>query len=288
MSDVDEFVALRPNLFGVAYRMLGSVADAEDVLQDAYLRWQAADRSEIRSAEAFLTTVVVRLSLDELGSARKRRESYVGPWLPEPLVVDESDPLAAAELSDSLSMAFLVLLEALSPPERAAFLLREVFGYDYGDIATMLEKEPAACRQLVSRARGHVSERRKRFDADRKHGAELARTFVSACLSGDVDGMLTLLADDATLWTDGGGVVKAARRVIVGGRKAARFLIAVSPNIPAGAVPHEVVIIGQPGLLVMDGMRPHMTMSFDVLDGRITGIRVVTNPDKLTAVRTPR
>lgn len=274
-------------LFGVAYRMLGSVADAEDVLQDAYLRWQDVDRSAVRSAEAFLTTVVVRLSLDELGSARARRETYVGPWLPEPLLVDESDPAAASELADTLSMAFLVLLETLSPLERAAFLLREVFGYDYDEIASMLDKQPAACRQLVARSRRHVEERRQRYDADRKRGTELAHTFLAACLSGDLDGMLALLAEDATLWTDGGGVVKAARRAIVGARKAARFLIAVTPNVPATATIHDAVVNGQPGVLIVDGGAAYLTMSFDVLDGRIAGIRVVSNPEKLSAVHVP-
>ena len=287
MADVDEFVSARPTLFGVAYRMLGSVADAEDVLQEAYLRWQEVDRSEVRSAEAFLTTVVVRLSLDELRSARARREKYVGPWLPEPLLVDESDPAAASELADTLSMAFLVLLETLSPVERAAFLLREVFGYDYDEIAAMLDKQPAACRQLVARSRRHVEERRQRYDADRKHGVELAHTFLAATLSGDLDGMLALLAEDATLWTDGGGVVKAARRAIVGARKAARFLIAVTPNVPATATVHDAVINGQPGLLVVDNGAAHLTMSFDVLDGRIVGIRVVSNPEKLSGVQIP-
>src|SRR3954469_1184349 len=175
MGEAEPFVALKPKLFGIAYRMLGSVSDAEDVVQDAYLRWQAADTSEVRNAEAFLTTVVVRLSLDELRSARARRAQYVGPWLPEPLLVDDRDPAEAAELADSLSMAFLVVLETLSPAERAAFLLREVFGYDYDEIAAMLDKQPAACRQLVSRANRHVGERRQRYDADRRRGHELAR-----------------------------------------------------------------------------------------------------------------
>ena len=284
MSDLDEFVDLRPKLFGVAYRMLGSVADAEDVVQDAYLRWQAVDRSEIRSTEAFLTTVVVRLSLDELQSARARRERYVGPWLPEPLLVDERDPAAASELADTLSMAFLVLLETLSPLERAAFLLREVFGYAYDDIAAMLDKQPAACRQLVARSRRHVEERRQRYDADRERGRELAHTFLNACLSGDLDGMLALLAEDATLWTDGGGVVKAARRAIVGARKAARFLIAVTPNVPPTASISDAVVNGQPGLLVVDNGAAYLTMSFDVLDDRIVGIRVVSNPEKLGGI----
>jgi RNA polymerase sigma-70 factor, ECF subfamily len=284
VTDVDEFVALRPKLFGVAYRMLGSVTDAEDVLQDAYVRWQQTDRGEVRSPEAFLTTTVVRLSLDELRSARARRETYVGPWLPEPLVVDESDPLAAAELSDTLSMAFLVLLEALSPPERAAFLLREVFGYDYDDIAVMLDKESAACRQLVSRARRHVAERRRRYDADRHRGSQLARQFVAACMTGELDPVLELLAEDATLWTDGGGVVKAAMRPIVGARKVARFLLAVTPTLPPTAVLHDAVVNGQPGLVVTDQDVPVLTMVLDVLDGAIVGVRVVSNPEKLAAL----
>lgn len=287
LADVDEFVSVRPTLFGVAYRMLGSVADAEDVLQEAYLRWKDVDRSGIRSAEAFLTTVVVRLSLDELRSARVRRERYVGPWLPEPLLVDEADPAVATELADTLSMAFLVLLETLSPVERAAFLLREVFGYDYDEIAGMLDKQPAACRQLVARSRRHVEERRQRYDADRKRGTELAHTFLAACLSGDLDGMLALLAEDATLWTDGGGVVKAARRPIIGARKAARFLIAVTPNVPPTATIHDAVVNGQPGLLVVDNGAAHLTMSFDVLDDRIVGVRVVSNPEKLAGIKVP-
>jgi RNA polymerase sigma-70 factor (ECF subfamily) len=286
-NDAEEFMALRPKLFGVAYRMLGSVTDAEDVVQNAYLRWREVDRREIRSAEAFLTTIVVRLSLDELRSARARRETYVGPWLPEPLLVDDADPAATAELADSLSMAFLVLLETLSPLERAAFLLREVFAYDYDDIAAMLDRQPAACRQLVTRARKHVDDRRQRYDADRRLGAELAQRFLEASLAGDLDGMLALLTDDAALTTDGGGVVKAARRVIVGARKVARFLVAVTPNVPPGASIHEVVVNNQPGLLIVDGDAPYLTMAFEVLDGRIAGIRVVSNPEKLAGLPIP-
>jgi RNA polymerase sigma factor (sigma-70 family) len=198
VGDAGEFMALRPKLFGVAYRMLGSVSDAEDVVQEAYLRWQQVERADVDSPEAFLTTVVVRLSLDELRSARARRERYVGPWLPEPLVVDDNDPAVATELADSLSMAFLVLLEALSPLERAAFLLREVFGYGYDELAAMLDKDAAACRQLVSRARRHVEARRQRYDADRRTSAELARRFVAACLTGDLEPVVGLLTEDVT------------------------------------------------------------------------------------------
>ena len=283
-SDAGQFVELRPRLFGIAYRMLGSVADAEDVVQDAFLRWQRADRTQVDNPEAFLTTVVVRLSLDELRSSRKRREQYVGPWLPEPLLVDEHDPAAAAELADSLSMAFLVVLEALAPAERAAFLLHEVFGYGYEDIATMLDRQPATCRQLVSRAKRRVGERRQRYDADHRRGHELANRFLLACATGDIDDVLELLSEDATLWTDGGGAVKAARRVIVGARKVARFLIAVTPTLPPTAQLRDVVVNGQPGTLVTDGDHPIMTIAYDVLDDRIVGVRVVSNPDKLTAL----
>jgi RNA polymerase sigma-70 factor (ECF subfamily) len=285
--DLEAYVELRPRLFGIAYRMLGSVTDAEDVVQEAYLRWQRMDQAKVHNPESFLTTVVVRLSLDELRSSRRRREEYVGPWLPEPLLVDEHDPAAAAELADSLSMAFLVLLEALAPAERAAFLLREVFGYDYDAIATMLDKQPAACRQLVSRAKRHVGERRQHYDADRRRGLELAHQFQMACLTGDVDGVMALLSDDATCWTDGGGVVSAARRVIVGARKVARFLIAVTPNIPPTAHLHDAMVNGQPGTVVTDGGATVMTIAYDVVDGRIVGVRVVSNPDKLSRLRLP-
>jgi RNA polymerase sigma-70 factor (ECF subfamily) len=281
---VATYLELRPRLFGIAYRMLGSVGDAEDVVQEAYLRWQRVDTAQVRNAEAFLTTVVVRLSLDELQSSRARREHYVGPWLPEPLLVDEHDPAAAAELADSLSMAFLVMLETLGPDERAAFLLHEVFGYDYDAIATMLDKQPAACRQLVSRAKRRVGERRHRYDADRERGRELARTFQEACATGDVDAVMALLSEDATLWTDGGGVVKAARRVIAGARKVARFLVAVAPTLPPNAEMHDAIVNGQPGTVITDDGVVVVAIAYDILDDRIVGVRVVSNPDKLAAV----
>ena len=284
VGDAGEFMALRPKLFGVAYRMLGSVSDAEDVVQEAYLRWQQVERADVDSPEAFLTTVVVRLSLDELRSARARRERYVGPWLPEPLVVDDNDPAVATELADSLSMAFLVLLEALSPLERAAFLLREVFGYGYDELAAMLDKDAAACRQLVSRARRHVEARRQRYDADRRTSAELARRFVAACLTGDLEPVVGLLTEDVTLWTDGGGIAKAARRPIVGPAKVARFLLAVAPTLPPSAVTHEALVNGQPGIVVTDADAPILAMVVDVLEDRIAAVRVVLNPEKLRAL----
>lgn len=283
----DAYLKQRPRLFAIAYRMLGSVADAEDVVQDAYLRWQRADPTQVDNAEAFLTTIVVRLSLDQLRSARARRERYVGPWLPEPLLIDERDPAHAAELADSLSMAFLVVLEALAPPERAAFLLHEVFDYGYDDIARMLGKQPAACRQLVSRARRRVGERRHRYDADRRRSRELAHLLQEACGTGDVDGVLAVLSGDATLWVDGGGVVKAAKRVITGARKVARFLVAVAPTIPPSAQIFDAVINGEAGTVFVDNGVAITTIAYEVMGDRIVGVRVVSNPDKLAAVRIP-
>ena len=237
----------------VAYRMLASAADAEDVVQEAYLRWSSEPREDVESPRGFLTTIVVRLCLDELRSARARRETYVGPWLPEPLLVDDTDPGAVAELSDSLSLAFLVVLEELAPAERAAFLLHDVFDYDYEEIAAMLDRQQGACRQLVSRARRRVGDRHHRFDADRAQGERLAQRFVLACTTGDIGDLMAMLADDAVVWTDGGGVVKAARRPIYGAEKSARFLVGVAAEVPASTEVRYATVNGQPGLLFTDG-----------------------------------
>jgi RNA polymerase sigma-70 factor (ECF subfamily) len=223
----EDFVAARPHLFAVAYRMLGSVTDAEDVLQEAYLRWQSAHRPDVASAAAYLTTIVTRLCVDQLRSARVRRETYVGPWLPEPLLTSPAaeEPV---ELAESVSMAFLLLLEALSPLERAAFLLREVFGYSYAEVADLLDREPSAVRQLVSRARRHVADSRPRFIPEREEHERLTRSFVEACATGDLDALVAMLHEDAVLWSDGGGKVAAARKPVVGGAKVAMFLVNVA------------------------------------------------------------
>ncbi|HEX3897619.1 MAG TPA: RNA polymerase sigma-70 factor [Mycobacteriales bacterium] len=280
-NDVDEFMAQRPRLVGIAYRMLGSTADAEDVVSEAYLRWKDRRDGEVSSSASYLATIVVRLCIDELRSARVRRESYVGPWLPEPVLVDEASPESAAELSDSLSLAFLVVLEELAPVERAAFLLHDVFDYDYAEIARMLERGEPACRQLVSRARRRIGERRHRFDADERAGRELAERFLAACAGGDLDGLMGVLADDVVLWTDGGGVVKAARRPIHGASKVARFLVAIATGIPAGTEFRESTINGRPGYLFIEDGTVTSTLSFDIVDGLVVGIASVLNPDKL-------
>jgi RNA polymerase sigma-70 factor, ECF subfamily len=284
VSDDEIFLELRPKLFGLAYRMLGTATDAEDVLQEAYLRWRQQARANVRSPQSFLATVVIRLSLDALGSARARRERYVGPWLPEPLLVDDADPADAAELADSLSMAFLVLLEELSPAERAAFLLHDVFDYGYRELAEILAREPPACRQLVARARRHLDARRRRFDADRGRAAQLTEQFAAACTSGDINVLAGMLADDVVVWADGGGQVKAPPRPIIGPAKAARFLAAVAPGLPPEAEVRQALLNGQQGLVVVHAGVAIAAIVLDAIDGRISGVRIVANPDKLGAV----
>jgi RNA polymerase sigma-70 factor (TIGR02957 family) len=280
---LEDFLAARPQLFALAYRMLGSTSEAEDVLQEAWLR---ADRATgIDNPAAWLTTVVTRLSLDVLGSARVRREQYVGPWLPEPLVESvDSAPEAHAELADDVSLAFLVLLEELSPAERAAFLLREVFRYDYADVATMLERSESACRQLVSRAHGHVDSRRTRFTADRTRARELTLSFLFACQTGDLTTVTSLLAADAVLISDGGGKVSAARRPINGPDKIGRFLIGVLAKPGPEITYVEAVVNGEPGILgLVDGV-VITAVAAEVRNDCITGVRIISNPDKLVGL----
>ncbi|MFZ0666712.1 MAG: RNA polymerase sigma factor SigJ [Acidimicrobiales bacterium] len=309
MGDVETFVELRPWLFGVAYRMLGVAAEAEDVLQDAYLRWASVDDSSVESPRAYLTTIVTRLSIDQLRAAKVGRGSYKGPWLPEPIEAGsggagsgevgsgglgsgglgsgagvEPGPEAGVVLADSLSLAFLVLLEELAPAERAAFLLREVFGYEYSEIARMLERNEPACRQLVSRARHRVGDRRKRFEADHEQSRELTRRFVFACGTGDIEGLMSLLAEDVVVWTDGGGKATSAPRPVVGPWRAARFLVHVAKTFPNATV-GEMTLNGQPGLIFEENGRVTSAVVIDVLDGKIAGIRVVANPEKLTALQ---
>lgn len=281
-SEVEVFDEHRSYLFGVAYRMLASAADAEDVVQEAYLRWAAQPRADVREPRGFLTRIVVRLCLDQLKSARARRETYVGPWLPEPVVVDDNDPAAAVELADSLSLAFLVVLEELAPVERAAFLLHDVFSYGYGEVAEMLDRAEPACRQLVSRARSRVSARHHRFDADREQGKRLAEQFVAACTTGDIASLMDLVADDVVVWTDGGGLARAARNPIYGADKSSRFLVAVAQTTPEAAEITYALVNGQPGILIAAAGAIFAALSLDVIDGKIVGVRVVSNPEKLS------
>jgi RNA polymerase sigma-70 factor (ECF subfamily) len=285
-APADEFQRHRDVLQAVAYRMLGRVTDAEDVVQEAWLRWSAADTAAVRDARGYLVRTTTRLAIDRLRQVQARREAYVGPWLPEPLPTDLAaapvpDGADRAVLAESVSFAFLVMLESLSPLERAVFVLREAFGYPYAEIAVTLERTEAAVRQLAGRARRHVAERKPRFDVDPVQRRDLTERFLAAATAGDLQGLLTLLAPDARLVGDAGGKAKAPRRVIETAGKVARFLAAIGTNeIPdAGVVFLE--LNGGPAVLVTSGGRPHTAMAVDVEDGQIRTLYLVRNPDKL-------
>jgi RNA polymerase sigma-70 factor (ECF subfamily) len=291
MSPIDEraavFTETRPLLFSIAYRMLGSVADAVDVVQEAYLRWQRTPDLDVREPRAYLTTVVTRLAINELRSARAKRETYVGPWLPEPLVTEHApDSSASVELAESLSMAFLVMLERLSPIERAVLLLHDVFDFDHAEIARIVDKSEANCRQLLARAKKRVVADEARFDADREQAARLAERFTDAARAGDLDGMLAVLSDDITLWADGGGKVPgAALRPIHGADTVARFIIdRTERSASPGRTTRPAQINGQPGFVIYMSGRPLTALIFHVRDGRIRTLYAVGNPDKLRNV----
>jgi RNA polymerase sigma-70 factor (ECF subfamily) len=284
----ETYEALRPLLFSIAYRMVGSVSEAEDIVQEAFLRHHRAVRGadiEIHAPKAWLSAVTTRLAIDHLRSARVRRETYVGPWLPEPLITDPGpDPSERAELSDSLSMAFLTVLESLSPVERAVYLLREIFGYGYDDIAHVVDRSEDNCRQLATRARRHVEAHRPRFAVAPERQEELTERFMYAVETGDADALVALLAEDAVAYTDGGGKVRAAPRPIVGREKVARFLT-VTVRRGAAETPftvHAAAVNGRPGrLIVAEDGTVLGVLELDISDDRIRAVNIVSNPDKL-------
>jgi RNA polymerase sigma-70 factor, ECF subfamily len=287
-ADVATFDRHRRLLFTVAYQMLGSVADAEDAVQDAWLRWSAADRTDVDDPKAYLVRIVSRLALDRLGAAHTRRETYVGPWLPEPLVTDSApDPGEAAEVAEQVSLALLVVLETLSPLERAVFVLREAFGFPYAEIATTLEKSEAAVRQLAGRARKHVDERKHRFDVDPAECRDLTERFLSAASGGDLEGLLSILAPDVRLVGDSGGKTKAPLRVMQSADKVGRFVVAISQQPVPDAEVRFVEANGAPAILILSGGKPDTVMQMEVLDGRIQCVYIVRNPDKLAAFAGP-
>jgi len=283
VTRTEEFEQLRPLLFSISYRILGSVSEAEDAVQETWLRFESSP-TEPRSTKAFLSAVVTRISIDVLRSARVRREEYVGTWFPEPLLTDPyEDPARSAELADSVSMAALLLLERLSPLERAVFVLREVFGFGFSEIATAVGRSEASCRQLAVRARRHMDAGRPRYEADRASRNELAQRFLEAFKEGDVDGVRQLLAADVQMVGDSGGKAPQWGSGIFGFEKVARVLAAmVTPFTRIGVVmePHE--LNGQPGAVFRDRDGDILcTWALDVLDGRIQSIHAVLNPDKL-------
>lgn len=278
----DVFTAERSRLLGIAYRMLGSRADAEDVLQDAWLRWKESDHSQVRSTQAWLTTVVTRLAIDRLRSAQARREVYVGPWLPEPLAdIEAVTPESQAEQASDLSLAFLNMLERLGHEERAAFVLHDAFDCDYEDIAEVLGKTPAACRQLVHRARQRVVGERQRFQVDESARRRMLERFIRAANDGDIDGLKALFATDAKLISDGGGKAVAVRRILHGAERIARLWVAVFRRNPHGVERRIVRINGELGMTTSYSGQLHSINTIDTDGERIYTYYTVANPDKL-------
>lgn len=286
MDRETQFLELRPQLFRLAYRMTGTRADAEDAVQEAFIRWQRAADEEVRSPKSYLTTVVARLSLDTLKSSSRQREVYVGPWLPEPIV----EPLGerSVEMAESVSLAFLHLLQSLSPAERVAFLLREIFDAPYAELASVLETSEANCRQIVARANKHIRENRPRFPFDRERHSRVLRNFLAASASGDPSQLMTLLREDVVLHSDGGGKSAAALNPIYGADRVARFFAGlVKKGLTADITAEFAEVNGEPGALLYrdQTITTVVTLQLDD-DGRIAGVFLVVNPDKLPSVIT--
>ena len=281
-AGAEAFIALRPRLRALAYRFLGSVADAEDVVQTAWLRWEGVDRGAVEDAEGYLLRIVARLCLDELKSARHRRETYIGPWLPEPVV--ETDPLAGRAAAEEVSVALMLALERLSPLERAAFLLHDVFGSDFEDVAATLGRSPAAVRQLAARARTHVQEARPRFPVTPEEGQRIAGAFRAAVETGDAAAFGRLLAEDAVLRTDGGGVVTAAINPVVGRDRVARFFAGLARKARMGRDHSPAWINGLPGYVTRFEDGSVQTTALEIEAGLIRAVYVVRNPEKLRSL----
>jgi RNA polymerase sigma-70 factor, ECF subfamily len=293
MTDGEVFEAHRELLFAVAYRMLGTVADAEDAVQDAWLRWSAGPRSDIAEPRAYLARTVTHVALNRLRSARARREAYVGSWLPEPLLTTGPGTADRAELAESVSLAMLVVLESLTPEERAVFVLHEVFGFPHAEIAAAIGRSDASVRQLMHRAREHVQARRPRFDVDASQQRAVTERFLAAAAGGGIDQLMMVLAPDVTLISDGGGKAKAPLRPIVGAAKVARFLVAISARPYMGIEVADMTvelaeINGGLGTLITVGGKPITAVTTVVADGRITEIELVANPDKLRGLTAGR
>lgn len=286
----DPFEEYRSLLFALAYRMLGSAMEAEDMVQEAYLRYRATPPQSIHNLKSYLTTIVHRLCIDQLKSARARRENYVGPWLPEPIITDNAtptSPLRQITEWESISMAFLVLLESLSPLERAVFLLREVFDYEYAEIAEITGRDEVACRQLFSRAKKHIRENHPRFPASPEAHRRIVGRFMDACMAGDLDGLANLLTEDVTVWMDNGGKVAAGARQMVQGRAiVARGMLEHLGHAPEGTTITMIEVNGLPALLQRFKGEIVSVITLDVEQDRIRTVRTILNPDKLAHLKT--
>jgi RNA polymerase sigma-70 factor (ECF subfamily) len=285
----ERFTLLRPLLFTIAYEILGSATESDDVLQDSYLRWAAVDLSTVNDTKSYLAQLVTRQALNALRAGARRREEYVGPWLPEPLLLDDQDPSADVVLAESVSMAMLVLLETLSPDERAVFVLREVFGFGYAEIADAVGKPAPTVRQVAHRAREHVQARRKRFDTiDPQRNAEITAQFLATAASGDVDALMAMLAPDATWMADSGGKVSAARRPVVGAERVARAIAGLI-RIAGPELRVEMVTCNSaPAVLLYLGEQLEGVITLEIAEDKITNFYVMRNPDKLAALATAR
>ena len=292
--DAETFEAHRDLMFAVAYRMLGTVADAEDAVQDAWLRWSAAPRRSVTQPRAYLTKIITNTSLNRLRSVRARREAYLGPWLPEPLLTKENPDYAErAVVAESVSLAMLVVLESLTPEERAVFVLREMFGLSHAEIGAALGRTDTSVRQLAHRAREHVHARRPRFAVDRGQQREVTRRFLDAAGGGDLDQLMAVLAPEVTLTSDGGGRARAARRPVTGAAKVARLLLGLVARRNAGLFApggrsELAQVNGGPGLLITADGRAFAAMTWEVSGGQVTAIHLITNPDKLAAISARR
>jgi RNA polymerase sigma-70 factor (ECF subfamily) len=274
-AEATAFDALRPKLKRVAYRMLGSVADADDVLQEAFIRWMKADRSTVREPEAYLRRIVTRLCLDQLKSARSQRETYIGPWLPEPVVEEE--------VEEDVTLPLMLALERLSPLERAAFLLHDVFGLSFDEVAETIQRDVAACRQLATRARTHVRESRPRFQIDKQRGIEIANAFFAASRSGDMQALGAMLADDITVYADGGGKRRAITKPLIGFDAVMKVHVHLAEHFKnnASELVRASFVNGLPGFVTLEADGELQTTAFEIEDGKIAAIYIVRNPDKL-------
>jgi len=279
----------RQLLFNIAYRMLGTVMDAQDMVQNTFIRWHQTPTTEIQSPRAWLTTVITRLCINHLQSARVQRESYVGPWLPEPLVSDSApQPDENLQLADSLSLAFLVLLETLTPTERAVFLLREVFDCEFAEIATIVDRTETNCRQILTRARKHVENRRPRFDAAPEKAEELLEKFERAVKEGEVENLIDLLASDVVLITDGGGKARAILHPVAGAQPLARLFIQARRKFAAPTeVTFHATVNGLPGLVAFENGQAKRVIALGLQQGRIHSVFIITNPDKIRHLTLP-
>jgi RNA polymerase sigma-70 factor, ECF subfamily len=287
----ERFTHLRPLLFTIVYEILGSATESDDVLQDSYLRWAEVDLATVRDTKSYLAQLVTRQALNALRASTRRREDYIGPWLPEPLLLDERDASADVVLAESVSMAMLVLLETLTPDERAVFVLREVFGFDYDEIAGAVSKSTATVRQVAHRAREHVHARRKRFEpVDAARTAEITEQFMTAAATGDMEGLLSMLAPDATWTADSGGKASAARRPVVGADRVAKAIIGIfrlGQKLPDVRI-QTAVYNSAPAVIVYSADHLEGVFLIEVIDGKITHFYAMRNPDKLAGITIPR